>query len=202
MSQPRPTVATPVLYRITAIAGVGAALVLLVNAAKRAEFIPNVALTQLIAPLGQVLSLALVTGLYFAVARRTGVFGLVAFLVNAAAIAALVGVEFVINLVFTALPGDTIAELLAGTLGTALRIVSVAFLAGTLLFALALALTRIVPIVPLLLYVVGAVPVALRNLFPEVVLQLGIVVLAAGIGWLAIWLWLHAVRTPGELEAA
>jgi hypothetical protein len=38
----------------------------------------------------------------------TGVFGLVAFMLNAFALSALVGVEFVINLVFKDLPVDTL----------------------------------------------------------------------------------------------
>ena len=103
MSHPVPAT----LYRIAAAAGCGSAVVLLINAAKRAEVIPTSAFTQLIAPVAQILALALVTALYFAFGRRTGIFGLVAFLLNAFALSALVGVEFVINLVFRDLPADT-----------------------------------------------------------------------------------------------
>lgn len=70
---------------------------LLVNAAKRAEVIPTSAVTQLIAPLAQILALALVTALYLAFGRRTGTLGLVAYLLNALPLASLVGVEFVLN---------------------------------------------------------------------------------------------------------
>src|SRR5215212_11605140 len=113
MSQPVPAT----LYRIGAVAGVGSAGILLINAAKRAEVIPTSAFTQLVAPLAQILALALVTALYFAFGRRTGTFGLVAYLLNAFALSALVGVEFVINLVFAELPADTGATLRAGSLG-------------------------------------------------------------------------------------
>ena len=116
------------LYRGAAIAGGGSALVLLVNAAKRAEVIPISALTQLVAPLAQILALVLITGLYVAFGRRAGRFGLVAYLLNAFALAALVGVEFVINLVFAELPPDTIEALRAGPLGVALTVASVLFL--------------------------------------------------------------------------
>ena len=71
MSQPAPAT----LYRIAAFAGVGSAIVLLINAAKRAEIIPTSAFTQLAAPFAQILALALVTGLYFAFGRRGGTFG-------------------------------------------------------------------------------------------------------------------------------
>jgi len=177
------------LYRIAAIAGGGSAAILLINAAKRAEFIPTSALTQLVAPLAQILALALVTALYFACGRRAGTFGLVAYLLNVFALAALVGVEFVINLVFADLPDDTIEALKDGTLGIALTVASVSFLLGTLAYVAAMLRTREVPTVPLAMYAIGAVPVALRAFVPEVALDLGLVTMAVGIGWLAIWLF-------------
>ena len=177
------------LYRLAAAAGCGSAVVLLINAAKRAEIIPTSALTQLIAPVAQILALAFVTALYLAFGRRTGTFGLVAYLLNAFALAALVGVEFVINLVFRELPVDTIAALRAGSLGIALTVVSIVFLLGTLAFVTAMLRTREVPVAPLILYAVGAVPIALRAFVPEAVLDLGLAVLALGLAWLAIWLF-------------
>src|SRR5688500_18041122 len=99
MSHPVPAT----IYRIASAAGLGSALVLLINAAKRADVIPTSAFTQLVAPLAQVMALAFVTALFLAFGRRTGTFGLVAFLLNTFALALLVGVEFVINLVFSEL---------------------------------------------------------------------------------------------------
>jgi len=183
------------LYRIAAVAGLGSALVLLVNAAKRAEVIPTSALTQLVAPLAQILALAFVTGLYFAFGRRTGSFGLVAYLLNGFALAALVGVEFVINLVFSELPDSTIDALLAGSLGIALTAVSILFLLGTLAFVAAMLRTHELPTTPLVLYAAGAVPISLRAFVPEAILDLGILTLAAGIAWLGIWLFTRATRT-------
>ena len=184
MSHPVPAT----LYRIAAAAGCGSAVVLLINAAKRAEVIPTSAFTQLIAPVAQILALALVTALYFAFGRRTGIFGLVAYLLNAFALSALVGVEFVINLVFRDLPAETVAALRDGSLGIALTAASILFLLGTLAFVTAMLRTREVPAAPLVLYAVGAVPVALRAFVPEIALDLGLAVLALGITWLSIWL--------------
>jgi hypothetical protein len=185
MSHPVPAT----LYRIAAAAGCGSAAILLINAAKRAEVIPTSAFTQLVAPLAQILALALVTALYFAFGRRASTFGLVAYLLNAFALAALVGVEFVINLVFKDLPADTIQALRAGSLGVALTAASMLFLLGTLTFVIAMLRSREVPPAPLVLYAIGAIPVSLRAFVPEAVLDLGLVVLAAGIAWLAIWLF-------------
>ena len=185
MSHPVPAT----LYRIAAAAGCGSAVVLLINAAKRAEVIPTSAFTQLVAPLAQIMALAFVTGLYFAFGRRTGTFGLVAYLLNALALSALVGVEFVINLVFRDLPPDTVAALRAGSLGIALTAASILFLLGTLGFVTAMLRTREVPVAPLVLYAVGAMPIALRAFVPEAALDLGLVVLAVAIAWLAVWLF-------------
>ena len=185
MSHPVPAT----LYRIAAAAGCGSAVVLLINAAKRAEVIPTSAFTQLIAPVAQILALALVTAIYFAFGRRTGIFGLVAFLLNAFALSALVGVEFVINLVFKDIPADTVQALRAGSLGIALTAVSILFLLGTLAFVTAMLRTREVPTAPLVLYAVGAVPVSLRAFVPEAVLDIGLAVLAGGVAWLGIWLF-------------
>ncbi len=190
MSQPVPAT----LYRVAAAAGMGSALVLLVNAAKRAEVIPTSAFTQLLAPLAQIMALALVTGLYFAFGRRAGTFGLVAYLMNAFALAALVGVEFVINLVFSDLPTSTIDALRAGPLGIALTVASVLFLLGSVSFVVAMLRTRELPTAPLVLYAVGAVPISLRAFVPETVLDLGLVLLAGGVGWLAIWLFDRSSR--------
>jgi len=185
-----PTPAT--LYRGAAAAGAGSAVILLVNAAKRAEVISTTAVTQLVAPLAQILALVLVVGLYMAFGRRAGRFGLVAFLVNAFALVSLVGVEFVINLVFAELPTSTVDALREGPLGIALTVASVLFLLGTLAFVATMIRTRELPTVPLVMYAVGAVPVSFRAFVPEAALDLGLLTLAVGIAWLAGWFYVRA----------
>ena len=185
MSHPIPAT----IYRVGGAAGCGSAVILLINAAKRAEVISTTPLTQLIAPLAQILALAFITALYAAFGRRVGTFGFVAYLLNAFSLATLVGVEFVINLVFTDLPSATIEALRNGTLGVALTVASVSFLLGTLAYVTAMLRTGAVPTAPLFLYAVGGIPVALRAFVPEAALDLGLVTMAAGIGWLAIWLF-------------
>jgi hypothetical protein len=207
MSHPFPAT----LYRIGAAAGCGSAVILVINAAKRAEVIPTSAFTQLVAPLAQILALALVAALYMSVGRRVGTLGLVALLMNAFSLTALVGVEFVINLVFAELPRETIDALRAGPLGVALTVASLSFLLGTLAYVTAMLRSREVPATPLVLYAIGAVPVAMRAFVPEAALDLGLVTMAAGVGWLGIWLlnrssrittWADHVATDVALTAA
>ena len=195
-----PFPAATTLHRGAAAAGAGSAVILLINAAKRAEVISTTAFTQLVAPLAQILALVLVTGLYMAFGRRAGRLGLVAFLVNAFALVSLVGVEFVINLVFTELPTSTVDALREGPLGIALTVASVLFLLGTLAFVATMIRGREVPTVPLVMYAVGAVPVSLRAFVPEAVLDLGLLTLAVGIAWLSGWFftWAGSQTSPAR----
>jgi hypothetical protein len=185
------------LYRLASIAGVGSALILLVNAAKRSALIPTSDLTQILAPLAEILALGLIVGLFLAFGRRAGLFGTIAFVINFIALASLEGVEVVINLVFSQLPLTTITDLRAGPLGLVLVASSLLFLIGSLAFVVSLAVGREVPRIPLALYFIGAVPIALRAFVPELALDLGLVVLATAIAWLAGWLWLRASTVNG-----
>ncbi|MCA0055344.1 MULTISPECIES: hypothetical protein [unclassified Mesorhizobium] len=189
------TVPSLTLYRLAAVAGMGSALILLVNAAKRSSLIATTDLTQLLAPVAEILALGLVVGLFLAFGRRAGLFGTIAFVINFVALASLVGVEAVINLVFSKLPLTTIVELRAGPLGLALVASSVLFLVGTLAFVISLAVARGVPRIPLALYLIGAVPIALRAFVPELALDLGLAMLAASIVWLAAWLWMRGATS-------
>ncbi len=186
------SVSTASLYRLAAAAGMGSALVLLVNAAKRSGIIATTDLTQLLAPLAEIMALGLVGGLFLAVGRRAGLFGVLAFLSHFIALASLEGVEVVINLVFSKLPVETITELRGGPLGLLLTASSLLFLLSSLAFVVSLLVERSVPRVPLALYVIGVVPIAFRAFAPELALDLGLVSLAAGIMWLAGWLWTRA----------
>ena len=180
------------LYRLASVAGLGSAFILLVNAAKRSSLIATTDLTQLLAPLAEILALGLIVGLFLAAGRRAGLFGTISFLINFIALASLEGVEVVINLVFSKLPSATIMDLLAGPLGLVLTISSMLFLIGTITFAISLAIGKGVPRLALALYALGAVPIAFRAFVPELVLDLGLVILAAAIAWLAGWLWIWA----------
>ena len=71
------------------------------------------------------------------------------------------------------------------------------FRVGTLGFVISLVIGKGVPRIPLALYFIGAVPIALRAFVPEWALDLGLVVLAAGLAWLAGWLWVRASTTYG-----
>lgn len=181
------TRATP-LSLIFVIAGFVAAIVLVINAAKRAEILPLSAATQLVAPLAQLMALALVIGIFVATPAMRGRLGSIGVLLYGASLVGLVGVEFIINLVFPYVAPEVIGELREGPLGTALLVVSMSFLVGTILFYSALWRVAQSPKLAIIVSILSTVPIALRTAFPEIVLQIGLVGLATGVTLLTIWL--------------
>ena len=176
------------LIRIFAYSGFFSGAILVVNAAKRAGIIPTSPFTQLAAPVAQLAAIGLVIGIYLLISRTTGALAASGALLTITALAGLVGVEFVLNLVFPYVDPGVIMALRAGPLGIALTAVSVLFLLGTVVFMVALWRASGVPKGAVLLYTAGAIPIALRTIFPETVLQLGLIGLAVAIIWLATWM--------------
>jgi hypothetical protein len=189
------------LIKVFAIAGLLSAAILLLNAAKRSGIIPTSPFTQLAAPVAQFAAIGLVIGIYLMISRKAGMLGIAGAALSITSLAGLVGVEFVLNLVFPYLGRDSVAMLRSGPLGTALTVVSVLFLVGALVLMLAMWRTSAAPRAAVLLYAVSAVPIALRAVFPETVLQLGLVGLAAAISCIAIWM-LGNLPTESAPEAA
>src|SRR5688500_14921880 len=115
--------------RLTAVAGLASAVVLFVNAAKRAGLIPISSATQLVAPLAQALAIRMIARACAAVAmRQSSKYSSVALALNVLGLAAVTGVEWVINLVFVGLDSAQIVALRAGPLGIAFVEASIIFL--------------------------------------------------------------------------
>ena len=169
------------------IAIFASAIVLVVNAVKRAGIAIS-PVTQLAAPLAQLLTVGLVVGIFAATPAVRGRLGSIGAVLCAASLVLLVGVEVVINLVFPHVPPETVSQLRSGPLGIAVTVSSVSFLLGTLVFFTALWRVAGSPRFAILLAVASSVPIALRTAFPEVVLQGGVGGLAGAVALLAFWL--------------
>lgn len=174
--------------RFAAIAGILAAAILFVNAGKRAGLIPLSPLTQLIAPLAQAFAIVLIIGIAHAALHTTRRFSAIAIGVNLVGLAAATGTEWVINLVFAQLDASSITALRSGPLGTAFLVASVVFLAGSLLFCIALFRDETAPKIPTVAYALASIPIGFRNLVPEIILDSALAILAASVLWLALWL--------------
>lgn len=174
--------------RLAAVAGLAAAVVLFVNAAKRAGLIPISSVTQLVAPLAQALAIILVVGLAAVAMRQSSRYSSVALALNVLGLAAVTGVEWVINLVFVGLAPAQIAALRTGPLGTAFLAASIIFLLGSILYCSALLRDGKAPRTPIIAYAIATVPIALRIFVPELVLDLALVLLGVSVTWLALWM--------------
>jgi hypothetical protein len=152
------------------------AIVLVVNALKRAGIALG-PVTQLAAPLAQLLAIGLVLGIFAATPAVRGRLGSIGAVLCAASLVLLVGVEFVSNLIFPYLP-----------LEIAFTVSSISFLLGTLVFFTALWRVAGSPRFGILLAVASSVTIALRTAFPEAVLQSGLGGLVGAVAMLAFWL--------------
>lgn len=184
----RPPPLPRVELRLAAVAGWLSAAIILVNTAKRAELLPTTPVTQLLAPLAQIFALGFILGLYLASRRGRGGLLTVGLIASLASVAALVGVEFVINLVFAYLEPAQVEAL-----GTALTVASILFILAAIVYAAGLWRGG-VPRVPLALYAAATFPIGLRALVPEAALLIALVVLAAAVVWLSVTLWNRAVE--------
>jgi hypothetical protein len=169
------------------IAIFAAAVVLVVNVLKRAGIAVS-PVTQLAAPLAQLLAIGLVVGIFAATPAVRGRLGSIGAVLCAASLVLLVGAEFAINVVFPYIPPETISQLRSGPLRIAFTVASISFLLGTLVFFTALWRVAGSPKFAILLAVASSVPIALRTAFPEVVLQSGLGGLAGAVALLAFWL--------------
>src|SRR5215213_270145 len=174
--------------RLAAVAGLAAAVVLFVNAAKRAGLIPISSATQLVAPLAQALAIILVVGLAAIAMRQSSRYSSVALALNVLGLAAVTGVEWVINLVFVALDPAQIAALRSGPLGTAFLAASITFLLGSILYCSALLRDGKAPRIPVIAYAIATIPIGLRVFVPELVLDVALGLLGAAVIRLALWM--------------
>jgi hypothetical protein len=179
---------SPFPSRLTAVAGLAAAAILFINAAKRAGLIEISSATQLVAPLAQALAIVLVVGLAAVAMRQSSTYSSVALALNVLGLAAATGVEWVINLVFVELDRAQIGMLRTGPLGTAFLAASLMFLLGSIVYCSALLRDGKAPRIPVVAYAVATLPIALRNFVPELVLDLALVLLGAAVISLAVWM--------------
>lgn len=182
------------LRRLGGLAGVLCGLALCFNAARRGEIIPTTQFTRSLAPLAQLFGLFLLTTLYVRVRAATGRLGLTGYALNSAGLAGLVGAEYIVNFVFPYLPQDEVQRFVDGHAGAMFTLTQVVFLTGALVFAAAMLRSRRLPAGPVLLYAVGAVPIGLRGVLPDVTLNPGLVVAAIGAIWLGWALWSTAAE--------
>lgn len=169
------------------IAILAATSALVVSAAKRAGITLS-PITQLAAPLAQLLAIGLVVAIFAATPAVRGRLGYLGAALCAASLALLAGVEVLINLASPYLPPQSASQLPAGPLAIALTVSSISFLLGVLVFFTAFWRLAGTPRFAILLAVFSSASIALRTVFPDAVLQGGLGGLAGATALLAFWL--------------
>jgi hypothetical protein len=177
------------LFRLSALAGLSSALLLVVNAARVAEVLPDGSPLRAIAPLASLAGMFLLTGLYLWQQQRAGALGLLGYVLNAAGIAGVFAIEYTVHFTFANLDDDIVDELVDNATGVAFTVTSVIFIIGVVVFSSAIWRTHASPREATILYAAGLTVVGLRNLVPEPIYIAGLIVAAAGIGWLSMALY-------------
>lgn len=189
---------TPALFRLTALAGIASAVVLVFNFLRRAEVVPDVAATQALAPLSATFGLIAVTGLFLWHRRegRVGTAGTVGYAINLFGLTGIVGIEYIANVIFPRLDDAVVDELVAGPAGTVFVVISIVFLLGVLAFTGVLLRGDLVPRAAAMLYGAGFAAIALRTLLPDTAVATGGFAAAAGLAVMSLTFYRRANITP------
>jgi hypothetical protein len=176
----------PKLFRLAAYCGLASALLLALNALRRAGVVPTDTFTHAIAPLAESFGLLVLTGLYLLHRERSGRVGLAGYSLSFVGLSGLLGAEFVINLIFPALTKTQTDALLHGPTGRVFAVASVVFLLGAAIFGYTMWRLALLPRAATAAYTLGSVLIALRNSLPSAVFITGLLLAAAGIAALSL----------------
>jgi hypothetical protein len=182
---------TPALLRLTALAGIVSAVVLVFNFLRRAEVVPDLAATQALAPLSATFGLIAVTGLFLWHRQedRVGTAGTAGYATNLLGLTGIVGIEYIANVIFPRLDDAVVDDLVAGPAGTVFMVISIVFLLGVLAFTGVLLRGGLVPRAAAALYGAGFATIALRTLLPDAAVAAGGFAAAAGLAVISLTLY-------------
>jgi len=184
-------VTSSALFRLTALAGIASAVVLVFNFLRRAEVVPDLAATQALAPLSATFGLIAVTGLFLWHRRegRVGTAGTAGYATNLLGLSGIVGIEYIANVIFPRLDDAVVDDLVAGPAGTVFMVISIVFLLGVLAFTGVLLRGGLVPRAAAALYGAGFATIALRALLPDAAVATGGFAAAAGLAVMSLTLY-------------
>jgi len=163
-------------------------------------FLPLNVATNAVGTLGLLLTFFSLTGLYLYQREALGRWGLVGYLVNWFGIGAVAGLDYTRLFVLPFLERSITAELLAGPTRTVFFASALIFLAGVVIFGVAMLRGKVMPRLPILMYVIGFIPYSLPTLFPDPVVRIAQIVGTLGIMGLGYVLW-TATQEPESVAA-
>jgi hypothetical protein len=146
--------------------------------------------TSLVIGLGAAFGAPALLAIHLRQATEAGRFGAIAFVTNLIGLGLFAGVGFALNLVFYFLDPATIATVLAGPTGVAIRAAAVVFVVGVILFGASMIRARVLPRLAAIGYTVFLVLLAALASLPDSVLgSLVHVGACCSLGWLSLAAW-------------
>jgi hypothetical protein len=188
--QVAPTVhAMDFLLRFGAVCGVLCGLLIALPGAVEA-FTGETTPTSLLLGLSPALAPPLLTAVHLSQAKTAGRFGSVAYAVNLVGICLFGGAAFTLNMALFFLAEPVVTDLLAGPTRVALLGSVALFVVGTVLFAVAMVRSRVVPRVAAVAYGLALPVFAGAARFPDTPLTSALhVTVGAVLVWLSVTVW-------------
>src|ERR1700730_12194914 len=171
------------LYRLSAWAALLSGLLIIIKKLVVELLLPLYPATNAVGSFGLFLGLFTLTGLYMYQREASGRLGLIGYLVNWFGLAFVSGVDYAKLYILPYLSTSELQALLAGPTKLVFLSCALFFLAGVILFSIALFRTRVFPRLAILLYVLGFTLYSLSFLLPVVVVRTAEVGGALGIIW-------------------
>ncbi len=172
------------LYRLSAWTAILSGLLIISKKLIVELLLPLNPLTNAVGSFGLFLGLFTLTGLYVYQSKASGSLGLIGYLVNWFGLAFVSGVDYARLYILPYLSQNEIQALLAGPTKLVFLSCALFFLAGVILFSVALLRARVFPRLPILLYMLGFTLYSLSFVLPVLVVRIAEVGGAIGVIWL------------------
>jgi hypothetical protein len=157
-------------------------------------FLPLNVATNAFGTFGLLFGLFALTGIALYQREATGMFGLIAYIVQWFGLAAVSGVDYARNYILPFMSKSEIQALLAGQTKLAFLVSALFFLAGVILFSIAMLRARLFPAVPVVMYMIGFSIWSLSFALPAIVALSAQIVGAVGIAWMGFSMAMQVQR--------
>jgi hypothetical protein len=171
------------LFRLSGWASILCGLLIIIDTLFIELFLPFSALTSSFGQLAVILALLVLTGMYLWQRSASGILGDIGYIVNFIGLALLIGVDFAGNYILPYLDQNATQELFAGPTRFMFLISAMVFLAGVILFGLAIFRARVFPQLAAGMYMIGFALYSLSPFLPDIIVRIAQVTGAVAVVW-------------------
>jgi hypothetical protein len=171
------------LFRLSGLAGILCGLFIIIDTLFIELFLPLNALTNSVGQFAVILALLVLTGMYLWQRPASGLLGDIGYLVNFIGLVLLIGVAFAGNYILPYLDQSATQELFAGPTRFVFLISALVFLAGVVLFGLAIFRARVFPQPAAIMYMIGFALYSLSPFLPDAIVRIAQVTGSLAVMW-------------------